>query len=273
MYGPQDGPHATARESAYEQFIRMAREAEWRLLDEVAKVLYGAHERAEVTDEQFTYVFAIITGRRRGVPFQRDDQARRPTTRAPESNVGSRPRTDGSFARRRYYLAIGLLPDSFLASGARWGIYAVLTFIGRIIMERGRCELFVDEIAARTGYGSSTVQEALKFARLRGWLAVEYRRPDGQRRNLSNLVTLASAEWKAWLKTRAAGWRGLTKRGRAFWGMLGSNFAGTTRTRDKRGVGLTTDNTDHGAPSAPGRAAGGQTARPGPSRPPRVAPA
>ena len=65
----------------------------------------------------------------------------------------------------------------------------------------GACSLPLDAIAALAGVGRTTVQNALREARRLGIIRVDERRLLG-RKSLTNIVTVVSREWIAWLGAR-----------------------------------------------------------------------
>ena len=74
------------------------------------------------------------------------------------------------------------------------GELAVLRIVGDEVRQHGRCDRCVDEIAARAGVCRRMVQNALREAARLGLVTVEERRREG-RRNLPNVVRIASREW------------------------------------------------------------------------------
>ena len=76
------------------------------------------------------------------------------------------------------------------------GELAVLRIVGNEVRQHGQCDRCVDEIAARAGVCRSLAKNALRTAARLGLLTVEERRRAG-RRNLPNVVRIASREWSA----------------------------------------------------------------------------
>ena len=83
------------------------------------------------------------------------------------------------------------------------GEAAALTIIAGEVRTAGRCELPIDGIAAKAGVCRTTVQSAIHEARRLGLIHVQARAQLG-RKNLTNIVTILSAEWIAWLKRSPA---------------------------------------------------------------------
>jgi len=86
-----------------------------------------------------------------------------------------------------------------IASRFTTGEAAALAVIAREVQRRGRCELYLDKIAAIAGVCRSTAQNALREARRLGLVRVTERRRRGAK-SLTNVVELVSAEWRAWLR-------------------------------------------------------------------------
>src|SRR5690349_18940233 len=118
----------------------------------------------------------------------------------PRLRVGSRPRTPESLARRRRWVASGLLPPS-LASQFTAAETAVLAVIAAEALRHGRCTLVIEHIAALAGVARSTVKRALRVAQGLGFVRIEERRVSAWR-NAPNVVTITSREWGAWLRMR-----------------------------------------------------------------------
>ena len=83
---------------------------------------------------------------------------------------------------------------------------AVLSVIGWQWRRGGACGLPIDAIAALAGCSRSTVKNALRQARLLGLILVKERRIP-RRRSGTNIVTVVSKDWLAWLKLAGAAQR------------------------------------------------------------------
>ena len=92
----------------------------------------------------------------------------------------------------------GIVPARIAASFTMAEL-AVLTVIARQCQRAGVCVLPVDAIAALAGCCRTTVQNTLRQARLVGLLLVRERRIPGLP-SLTNIVSIISKEWIAWLK-------------------------------------------------------------------------
>jgi hypothetical protein len=71
--------------------------------------------------------------------------------------------------------------------------------VARQCQRHGPCTLPIDAIAALAGVCRTTAQNALREARRLGLLLIEERRRRRQK-NLTNIVTVVSPEWQAWLR-------------------------------------------------------------------------
>ncbi len=75
---------------------------------------------------------------------------------------------------------------------------ACLRIVADEVRAHGDCSLTIAEIAARAGVCRTSCQNALRAAVRAGMVHVEERRQRGQK-NLPNLITIVSAEWRTWL--------------------------------------------------------------------------
>lgn len=172
--------------------IRRAIEAAPRMkLPEVAALLWRAFGADQITEVEAEELSARIDVRR-ALPAP-----------APTKNVGTRPRSPASIERRRKWAASGNLPVG-LAARFTTAEQAVLAVAAAEVLKHGCCTLFIGHIAALAGVGETSVRNALRQAKQLGLVAIEIR-PVTAWRNESNVVTIVSAEWSAWL---ARGGRG-----------------------------------------------------------------
>jgi len=86
-----------------------------------------------------------------------------------------------------------------LAAMFTTGQLSVLRIVSDEIRDRGRCTLYVDEIAARAGVCRRLAQGAIREAERLGLVRIEERRVSAFR-NLTNIVSIVSGEWLAWLR-------------------------------------------------------------------------
>src|SRR3954469_1602919 len=162
-------------------------------LAKVASLLWRAYGNGSITEAEAAELSDLIETKG-AVPV--------PPPR-PRLRVGSRPRTPESLARRRRWVAGGLLPPS-LASRFTPAETAVLAVLAAEVLRHGRCTLVIEHIAALAGVGRSTVKRALRAAQGLGLVRIEERRASAWR-NAPNVVTITSREWSAWLRMRQRG--------------------------------------------------------------------
>lgn len=148
--------------------------------------------RSAIWRDQQAGLISFAEARRRSAAVGQEPKASK------RSAVGSRPRSADSLARRRRWVAAGMMPPQ-VACLFTQGQTAVLAVIAAEVKKRGRCELPIAAIAALAGVGRTTVQNALRAAENAGVLSVEERRLRWTR-NDTNVVKIVSPEWTAWLR-------------------------------------------------------------------------
>jgi hypothetical protein len=84
------------------------------------------------------------------------------------------------------------------------GELAVLRIVADEVREKGRCNPTYGELAARAGVCRRTALNTLRRAGRLGLLHIEVR-PRPGRKNLTNVVTILSREWKAWIERGGRG--------------------------------------------------------------------
>lgn len=103
--------------------------------------------------------------------------------------------------RRRRWAASGYMPPQ-LACRCTTGELAALSVIANQVLRSGQpCRLTIGAIAAMSGSGRTTVQNAIRAARIAGFLTTQERRVPSSR-SMSNVVRIVSKEWLAWLARR-----------------------------------------------------------------------
>ena len=165
-------------------------------LEDLSRLLWRAHAEHHVDEVAAEAVSEAVEARRARLKAGRPSPLPRPPTahrRPPRS-----PDRRASIERRRRQAASGAMPPS-LAANFTTGEAAVLTVIGREVQRSGRCEFYLDKIAALAGVCRSTAQNALHQARRLGLVRVTERRRRGAK-SLTNVVEIVSAEWRAWLR-------------------------------------------------------------------------
>ncbi|ACL63330.1 hypothetical protein [Methylobacterium nodulans] len=124
-----------------------------------------------------------------------------PAAPARRKLTGSRPRAPESLERRRRWCASSYLPPA-LAARFTPAEVAALSVIAVEAGHAGKCDLPIGRIAALAGVSESSVRNAVRAARGLGLVRVEERRVSAFR-NDTNLVSVVSREWRAWLMRRA----------------------------------------------------------------------
>jgi hypothetical protein len=181
-----------------EQFHAAAAAARnFSALDEISRTLWQAHAAGQIPDDAAQAAAEAIEGRRQVLKGPRAPTAQKRAYAAPRPPCRSPDRAK-SIRRRRAAAASGAVP-SRLAASFTLGELAVLSIIAGEVRRKGDCQLCIDAIAAQAGTSRSVVQRALKQARALGLVHVE-ERPQPGRKNLTNVVTVTSPDWRAWLK-------------------------------------------------------------------------
>ncbi len=108
------------------------------------------------------------------------------------------PDKQRSLERRRAVAMSGAVP-SRLAAAFTLSELAVLSVVAGEVKRHGACMLHIDAIAALAGCCRTTVQNAFRQAVCLGLIRVQERRRRGLK-SLSNVVTVTSPEWRAWLR-------------------------------------------------------------------------
>ena len=181
-----------------DELRRSAERAQRDRLPEVTAAVWRAFAAGGITEAEADELSHLI-GARQATPL---------APARPRRSVGSRPRTPESLERRRRLCAGGWLPPA-LSSRFTAAEVAALAVIARECGAAGEdaCALPIGLIAASAGVSESTVRNAVRAARAMGLLRVEERRVSASR-NLPNVVTIYSPEWRTWLRRRAKGRQG-----------------------------------------------------------------
>jgi hypothetical protein len=164
-------------------------------LDHISRMLWKAHGQGAIQDAAATAASEAVEARRarikagRPQPLPSPSTARRKPPRSPD-----RAR---SIERRRRQAASGAMPPN-LAANFTPGEAAALAVIAREVARAGRCELYIDAIAALAGTCRSVVQSARREAERLGLIKVTERRIPG-RKSLSNIIEIVDQGWRAWL--------------------------------------------------------------------------
>lgn len=167
-------------------------------LPEIAKAVWKAYAEGLVGEGDAQRLAELIEARKTMPTPEREPRKPRKPVRQ-----GSRPKTADSLARRRRWVASGLLPPQ-VACRFTMGEQAVLAVVAAETKRRGDCRLTIGNIAALAGVSATTVRNAMRQAADMEILTVTERRLTAWR-NDSNVVTVTSREWRSWLSLRPAG--------------------------------------------------------------------
>jgi hypothetical protein len=164
-------------------------------VDQLARLTWRAHSEGQLADADAEAIGEALQGRRRefgqgrGLP---------PTRHALGLPMAARRTPRSSLERRRRQAMSGIVPAK-IAAAFTPGEIAALSVIGRQCQRTGICVLPIDAIAALAGVCRTVVKSALRQARLVGLVLVKERRIPG-RKSLTNIVSIVSKEWIAWLR-------------------------------------------------------------------------
>lgn len=163
--------------------------------------MWGLYGRGHCDDDQANAFSGAIEARRAWLSGSARKGADKPL-RA-RSGPCKSPDRARSIGRRRQLAASGAVPGT-IASSFTTGELAVLTVIAREIQRSGSCTWFMDRIAAVAGVSRTTARNALRRARTLGLLRIEERRRH-RWRNDTNVISILSPEWIAWLRLGGGG--------------------------------------------------------------------
>jgi predicted DNA-binding protein (UPF0251 family) len=177
-------------------------------LDEACRLIWKDWGEGKISDGESTYLVEAIQRRRpdgrRMAPGHATQIGRvngRVISRFAPRQCRRRLSDDERIVRRMRKRRLGgssALPDT-LRHHFTEGERAVLCIIAFETKRHGVCNLSIDEIADRAGVGRTTVQNALHEARRLGLVKIT-ERPVRGKKSLTNLVEVASHEWKVWIK-------------------------------------------------------------------------
>lgn len=108
------------------------------------------------------------------------------------------PDREKSIRRRRTLAATWCLPPS-MASQLTTCEQAYARIVSDEVQRHGKCDLTLDEIAARGGMCRKTAKRSQDRVKGLGWISVEHR-PVSGRKHLSNVIRVVSAEWLMWIE-------------------------------------------------------------------------
>lgn len=196
---------SAAAATLYDAIGRAETSAELDVLSQQVSCGWGT---GAILDDDATYLFEYIKGRR-PVRQQPPRRVTLPGFPLPEPNlqrVGRLPRRraqrspdrQASYDRRHRLAYSGVMPHH-LAGRLTPSEMAALRIVADEYITRSRCELTLDEIAARAGVCRKTARRALHEARDQHLISIEERPVRGQKHR-SNLVHIISLEWLKWLR-------------------------------------------------------------------------
>jgi hypothetical protein len=178
--------------------------AGYHQLDGIARAIWAAHGAGVMSDADAQACAEAVHARQAAT---RPDHA--PARKISPPATPRRPRRQkspdrmASIERRRRLAASGPMPPA-LACKFTTGELAVLKVVADEVRGHGVCSSHIDAIAARAGVCRTTVQNALRMARVLCIVTVHERRRRGQK-SLTNVVAIVSAEWRAWLRLAGHG--------------------------------------------------------------------
>ena len=177
-------------------------------LDEASRLIWKDWGEGKISDGESTYLAEAIQRRRplgRHTAPGHATQVGRVNGKAVSRFVPRRCRRRLSDAerverrsRKRMLGGSSALPDTmrhYYTEGER----AVLCVIAGEHKRHGVCDLSIDEIADRAGVGRTTTQNTMHEGRRLGHLKITERPVRGEK-SLTNVVEIASSEWKTWIK-------------------------------------------------------------------------
>src|SRR5687767_10261963 len=174
-------------------------------LDAIARDITLAWSKGDLADDAFTALYGQAHRRRAelrekppGLPLE-GGHAVAPPRRSifPPRRPQRSPDRCRSIERRRRLAASGPMPPA-LAARFTVAELAALRIVADEVRLQGDCSLTLAEIAARAGVCRTSCQNALRAAARAGMVHVEERRRRGAK-NLPNIITITSAEWRTWL--------------------------------------------------------------------------
>ncbi|MDP2330415.1 MAG: hypothetical protein Q8M19_06940 [Reyranella sp.] len=178
-------------------------------LDNLARAVWHHWGKGEFGDDEASFLSSAIDNRRplgRRASSAPGAVSMKPLGRL-HGRLGSRftprqrqrsPDRKASRDRRRRLGGSSVLPDT-LRHHYTEGQRAVLCIIAGEVKHHGECDLPIDKIAALAGVCRTTVQTTLHEARRLNHIRIT-ERPVPGRKHLPNLIEIASAEWRTWLK-------------------------------------------------------------------------
>jgi hypothetical protein len=160
-------------------------------LDELCRGIWAALADGKLSEDEAQSLDEMARDRRRPPPQAIPVPPPRPKPR-PRS-----PDRQRSLERRRRLSAAGMMPPALACRftvGERAALYVVATEASR----RGRCDLYVDQIAAFAGVSRSTAKNAIRVAKRLGMIKVEPWKMVADWNGPSR-IRIVDKAWLAWL--------------------------------------------------------------------------
>ena len=166
--------------------------------NQLSAAIWKAHAAGLLDDNAAQMAAEGLQERKADFGCQVSDKYKQRAYRLPRPIKQRSPDKQRSIERRRAVALSGAVP-SRLAAGFTLSEVAVLSVVAAEVKRHGACMLPIDAIAARAGCCRTTVQNALRQAARLGLVHVRERRRPGLK-NLPNVLTVVSAEWRSWLR-------------------------------------------------------------------------
>jgi len=199
---------ASAEASALHDAIHAAVGAD--ALDQFARTIWHGFGAGAVSEDDAATLQALID-RRRPLAIGRGGVGARALGKfasrfAPRQSRRLTDQQKQAARERRRSLASSSPMPWGLCNKFSESLRAVLAIIGGEVKYSGNCDLAIDHIGALAGVCRSSVQAAIHEARRLGLIRVT-ERPQPGRKNLTNVITVISKEWLAWIKRGPAAHR------------------------------------------------------------------
>ena len=222
-------------------------------LDQLAGLLWRGYGDGVIAEDDANRLVEYIQLRR---PLRRYSSARQLTLpglplpepnasrvgRLPKRRVQRSPDKQTSYDRRHRLAYSSVMPRHL---GARLTVaqMAVMRVVADEYVRSTRCELTLDEIAARAGVCRKTARRAMATARDQHLISVELR-PVRCRKHRPNLVQIISFEWLKWLL------RPKTRRDQAG-EPIGGHLVSPTKNKTSKDDSVVSNNANSAEASAP----------------------
>lgn len=169
--------------------------ADTNALDSFAKNLWAEYAAGRVSDDDAERITRAVEQRRSILRSNTRKSRNTPLFDALKRN--KLPNRAERIQQRRKVAHCGALP-SHIAAKFTTSQIATLSIVIAEIKLKGRCELYVGQIAAMAGCCGRMAQSAIAEAERQGLIKVE-RRPRLGRSNLSNIITIIDKSLIAWV--------------------------------------------------------------------------